>query len=151
MELLLVIAIIAVVAGIGAPQFFRASGNTLRDTRMAEVRTNFMMITQAIRDQISWEKSQETPPVGRVLASGAGVGAANVALLVSNGFIQKTAARYSRSDGSEGAFSVEMKTSDPGQPFFLQQFCGYHVLANGFDITVAVEKGISWNEIWSSL
>lgn len=167
MELLLVIAVLAVVAAVGAPQFFRSSVALADDARLNGLKSNYALVMQAVKARLEHERAN--PAVASPLKETGGNGdyadsGSNIRLLVDNGFLPKTATTWETRLGKSGNFRVIGVSPSNKLPPFLQPFSRFQVEAVNPDavavnITAELETKTAagtpvpdaWAEIWSAL
>jgi prepilin-type N-terminal cleavage/methylation domain-containing protein len=178
MELLLVIAILAIVAAVAAPQFFRASDQAMADARAALLKANYSAIKAAINMRL-WDEKNNTElarlePANLMSAKGNGfIDTANsrMKLLVDKGYLQSNAAYVENAQGQKfkmGIYTTGKTTpADPygavaSAPIFMESVGTYEIKLQGagarlvsFNSRDSVEQwlaaGFNWRHIYDSI
>ena len=176
MELLLVIAILAIVAAVAAPQFFRAGEQAMTDARVALLKANYSAIKAAINMRVWDEKNN--PKIAAVtadlLASRANgfLNQANsrIGLLMEKGYLQQAAGSIENAKGEKLALGVYGDGSTtPGDPYdtvasspiFMERVFTYKVRVYGSggivkilttdSIDEALAAGKNWTQIYDDI
>lgn len=174
MELLLVVAILAIVAAIAAPQFFRASDVAMADSRTALLKANYAAlkagINMAMWDDVNNPNASVLP--SKLLSSGADGNikddGSRVRILLDRGFIQENAAFIENKEGKKLYFDIKIKTTsiiptDPyatvaSVPVFMEKTSLYEVhVQNGAGGTYNIDEalrgtgGTNWGQIWTTI
>lgn len=178
MELLLVIAILAIVAAVAAPQFFRASEQAMSDARVALFKANYSAVKAAINMRLWDEKNNpelaRLEPANLMSAKGNGfIDTANsrIKLLVDKGYLQSNAAYVENAQGQKfkmGIYDAGKTTpNDPydtvaSAPIFMESVGTYEIKLQGAGARIisfasldSVEKwlggGYNWIQIYSNI
>ena len=122
MELLLVIAILAVVAAVAAPQFFRTSDVAMTDARIALMKSNYSALRAAINQCVWDDMNNPAIPVADRLANNSTQGSIRTAnsplkLLVKRGYIQENQCYFENAKGEKLMFGSYSLTSTPDNPY----------------------------------
>jgi len=172
MELLLVVAILAIVAAVAAPQFFRTSEVAMEDARAALLKANHAAIRAAINMDV-WDDHNnpnvpaENDPNGKLSSLGDGYSAdaaSNIRKLIARGFLQESAASFENVKGEKirlGVYFRQATAANPytlvaSAPIFMEQSNLYEVMAQGtagaggINIDELLRTGTTWNEIWTT-
>lgn len=170
MELLLVVAILAIVAAVAAPQFFRASDVAMADARIALLKANYAAIKAGINMAV-WDdlNNPKARTEGKLFSSGTvgnmRVSGSYMALLLDKGFIQESAGHLENHKGEKLGFEVRKKAAAsnliPATPYntvaslpiFMEKNDLYEVYVEGINIDDAlrVTALTNWNQIWETL
>lgn len=170
MELLLVVAILAIVAAVAAPQFFRASDVAMSDARTALLKANYAAIKAGINMAV-WDdlnnplavtegKLFRTRGDGNMRTAGS-----RMALLLDRGFIQESAGQLENTAGGKLGFDIRLKpagrnliANNPydeiaSLPIFMEKNELYEVFIAGYNIdnTLRNSGPDSWNQIWTAI
>lgn len=115
MELLLVVAILAIVAAVAAPQFFRASDVAMSDARIAQMKANYSAIKAGINMAIWDEINNPNTTAGQRISGGSDdiikVANSRMRRLLDRGFIQETAGVMENQSGQKLYFVVKTKAA----------------------------------------
>ncbi len=167
MELLLVIAVLAVVAAVGAPQFFRSSIGLADEARLNGLKSNYALIMQACKARLEHERTNPsvTSPLKDASSGDYNDSGSRVRLLVDNGFLPKTAVTWETRTGKAGTLVVVSVSPSNKLPPFLQPFSAFQVEAINPEVgkTVNITSVLdaqavagtpvpdTWSEIWADL
>ncbi len=121
MELLLVVAILAIIAAVAAPQFFRASNVAMDDARVMLMKANYQAVKNAINMAVWDEMNNQAniPAAQRILnktfANTDTVKAAGSAIriLVDRGYLQEAACYIENQKGQKLFMTVANRTTGP--------------------------------------
>jgi prepilin-type N-terminal cleavage/methylation domain-containing protein len=172
MELLLVVAILAIVAAVAAPQFFRASDVAMADARIALLKANYAAIKAGI-NMAMWDDFNN-PNVTSTLESGGPNtikgGTSKMKILLDRGFIQENAGYLENKAGKKLYFVVKEKATgdnlipdDPydevaSVPVFMEKTDLYEVYVRdasntdyNIDAMLRDTAGENWAQIWENI
>lgn len=118
MELLLVIAILAIVAAVAAPQFFRSGAQAMEDARVMMLKANYSAIKAALNMRV-WDESNNvniataTRIKDNTALTELGVNNTNSILrvLVDNGYVQESAGYIETGRGTKLLLAVKRSTT----------------------------------------
>lgn len=118
MELLLVIGILAIVAAVAAPQFFRSGSQAMTDARLSLLKTNYAATKAAIKMRI-WDEANNTnlTLAGRLVNSnpqGVLVANSRIGKLVESGYLQENATAVENGQGQKLYLAVYVPTEIGG-------------------------------------
>lgn len=177
MELLLVVAILAIVAAVAAPQFFRASDVAMSDARVALLKANYAAIKAGINMAIWDEVNNPNTTNAQKISTAGTVGTmkqANTVMrrLLDRGFIQESAGSMENQSGQKLYFVVTTKAAaqnliptDPytqvaSLPIFMERNDLYEVNIrdsgnNDYNVDAALRAtggaGTTWTQIWDAV
>lgn len=164
MELLLVVAILAVITAVASPQFFRAADVLMDDAREAQFRANYNTIKAAINMAVWDDFNNPNVAADTLLADQANTNA-RFQLLIDRGYMQESARLFQNRAGQSVEFQIRRIDADaaelgrPADPFddvasapiFMQQTEAYRVLAEGASgdpICERLRNQETWSQIW---
>jgi len=176
MELLLVVAILAIVAAVAAPQFFRTSEVAMEDSRVAQLKANHAAIRAAINMAVWDDHNNPNLAVNSKLTGGNakdGSAANNnsyVRKLIERGFLQESAAYFENEKGEKIFFRIENSATTDQNPYdstiakadriasapiFMEQsklfqICVKNSVAKN-NIDQRLRDGDTWLTIWNSV
>lgn len=151
MELLLSVALIAVVAAIAAPTFYMNAGQRLEQARIAMLKARYIEIRTAIDLQLKDEK---------VLDSALGVAAAADAdkldILIGTGYLQPAVKSFEKADGTSAFFDIRTVANSAVQAQLppVLRTADLHVFVKGtsIDLDTAVRvDNKTWQQIWEDI
>ncbi len=151
MELLLVVALLAVVAAIGAPTFFMNAGERIDQSRMAMFKARYATVRSALDMALKDESVLKT--AYKVTGSG---GSEKIDKLVESGHLPAGSTRFENRKGQELSFAIQSVPASPVElqlPPILRQ-SDLHVFVEGtsHDIDKLLkEDNKSWREIWEDI
>lgn len=168
MELLLVIAILAIVAAVAAPQFFRSGEQAMTDARVALLKANYAAIKAAVNMRIWDEKNNSANiPASDRLATKSDQGLANsgsmVSLLVSKGYIQENAGFIENKKGEKlhlclhksSVTAANPYTTVASSPIFMEQTQLFEVRVHSnsgyYNIDQDLKAGLNWQQIYDKV
>lgn len=167
MELLLVIAILAIVAAVAAPQFFRSGEQAMTDARVALLKANYAAIKAAVNMRVWDEKNNSNIPTTNYLETKADDGLANagsmVSLLVAKGYIQENAGYCENKKGEKLHLCLHKATTTPANPYttvasspiFMEKTQLFEVRVhsnNGYyNIDTDLKAGKNWQQIYDKV
>jgi prepilin-type N-terminal cleavage/methylation domain-containing protein len=151
MEMLLAIAVLAIIAAVGAPSFFMNAGEKLSQARMAMCKARYVNLRTAIdlhlKDELVLDNDYRISSPDSVTP---------VRKLIEAGYLQPASAGFESKAGNTLYFSIQ-KVASPltsQLPPILRVPAEYHVLVQpaGYDIDHAlrVDKK-SWSQIWREI
>lgn len=156
-ELLLVIALLAIVAAVGAPQFFRSSANAVADARLERFKRSYATIRAAVSTQIYMATDTElllnATSDGPVSDSDS-----RIAKLVDSGYLDLASTRIENAKGETlmmSLFDAGNTGIDPTLPVHNQQLLRLHVrvlysgLGNTFDVDAYLRTGKTLEDAWT--
>lgn len=168
MELLLVVAILAIVAAVAAPQFFRASDIAMADARIALLKANYAAIKAGINMAV-WDdlNNPNAKLENKLLSLGTNgnlrTAGSRIALLLDRGFIQESAGQMENQAGVKLGFEVRVKAANliaatpyneiASLPIFMEKNDLYEVYIEGYNIDNALRNigTDGWNQIWNTI
>lgn len=172
MELLLVVAILAIVAAVAAPQFFRTSEVAMKDARVALLKANYTAIRAAISMAV-WDDHNNpkidglTPETTKLSAGSTGtltsIGNSYLRILIDRGFLQETAAYVENEKGEKVPFGILMSGTTAANPYgtvasapiFMEESQLYQVYvktntaANNIDLLL--RNGTPWSGVTTGI
>ncbi len=166
MELLLVIAILAIVAAVAAPQFFRAGEQAMTDARVALLKANYAAIKAAVNMRV-WDEKNNTKLTDKIDSKGDGLvnTDSKIKLLITKGYLQDNAAYVENAKGEKmpmGVYRAPGLTTTPSDPYdtvasspiFMESVNVYkvYVVVNGanYSLDDNLQLNKSWNEIYAN-
>ena len=161
MELLLVIALLAVVAAVGAPQFFRTSANAIADAKLERFKRSYATIRAAVATQI--HMATDTEMLINATSNGpVSDPDSRISKLVSSGYLDLASTQIENAKGEGLAMSLfDAGTTgiDTTLPANNQKLLRMHVrvlhssLAANFDIDdfIRTGPGKTLEEAWATV
>jgi len=166
MELLLVVAILAIVAAVAAPQFFRASDVAMEDARSALFKANYSAIKSAINMAL-WDEANNPNVTTNIINTGSADGTAEqpgstMRYLINRGLLQESAAYFEDRMGRKRAFSITRLAATAANPYdtvasapiFMEQTARFRVSAIGattVNVCDQLRTGNTWQVIWDTV
>lgn len=167
MELLLVVAILAIVAAVAAPQFFRTSEVAMEDARTALLKANHSAIRAAINMAV-WDDHNNPNVVtnDRMTGGNAVDGITSTAnsyirKLINRGFLQESSAYVENLKGEKlylGILNSATTAANPyttiaSAPIFMEQskLFQIYVTAPANNIDNLLRLGNTWKQIWDTV
>lgn len=174
MELLLVVAILAIVAAVAAPQFFRASDVAMKDARIALLKANYASIKAAINmavwDDFNNPNVAAASKMEAVAATDGTIKTAGSAMatLLARGFIQENAGFIENQAGQKLFFVIKKKTADQvannpyttvaSVPIFMEKTSLYEVYVRdtapadyNVDLAIGTTADQNWAQFWETI
>lgn len=165
MELLLVVAILAIVAAVAAPQFFRTSEVAMEDARIAQFKANHAAIRAAINMAVWDDHNNPNLAANTKMLSGNATNGypsdANsyIRKLINRGFLQQNAAYFEDAAGVKFEFGISHLGTTAANPYedvasapiFMENTKLFRVTEKKLstDIDLELRNGKTWNEIWA--
>ncbi len=174
MELLLVVAILAIVAAVAAPQFFRASDIAMADARIALLKANYAAIKAGI-NMAMWDDFNNPNVASGDKLENAGNGTikggnSRMKKLLDRGFIQENAGYLENKAGQKLYFVVRQKAAGDNLiannpydevasvPVFMEKTELYEVYVRdasntdyNIDAMLRSGAGENWAQIWENI
>lgn len=172
MELLLVVAILAIVAAVAAPQFFRASDVAMADARIALLKANYSAIKAGINMAV-WDEVNNPNSVNadKISQGGNGTikgGNSRIKRLLDRGFIQENAGFIENAAGEKLFLVIKLKATNliPANPYdvvasspiFMEANNLYEVYVSGtagadinIDDALRATGGKNWAALWDQI
>lgn len=172
MELLLVVAILAIVAAVAAPQFFRASDVAMADARVALLKANYAAVKAGI-NMIMWDDLNNPNVTPTTFAGGSAssikAAGSRMQMLLDRGFIQESAGYIENAAGKKLYLTIDKKitntiplnpyTAVASVPIFMEKTDLYEVIVIdstagtkfNIDDFFRTNTGQNWLVIWNTV
>lgn len=161
MEILLVIGLLAVVAAIAAPQFFRSGSQALDEARMQQMKTNYSTVKAAILAHLQRENilKNEVHLLDAAATDGTVADTnSRISRLITAGSLQTVGASVENAKGQQLLLKVLLvaeATGDDQLPDLNRKRKRLHVAVgnSGSDLDIDVELGLnqSFEDIWGKV
>ena len=167
MELLLVVAILAIIAAVAAPQFFRTSETAITDARIMLLKANYQAVKNAVNMHLWDEKNNKTQasnPLSGFTDGALSVSGGKLAQLVKLGYLQESACYIENRLGKKLSLMLTAAGTSPAVtaavvatesiPTFMQETSFVTVgldLATDYDFDTELKAGKSWADIWNEI
>ncbi len=151
MELLLVIALIAIIAGIGAPQFFMSAKDRIINARLHMFKANY----QAIRAAIDLQFKDESVLDPSYQLKNSDLTVSRIQKLINSGHLPKGARSFENNVGQEIFFKIDAVAGGGSQPEdqlppvlrTMKLHVGIEGKSIDIDNLLKIQKK-TWQEIW---
>lgn len=123
MELLLVIAILAIVAAVAAPQFFRSGTQAMDDSRATVLKANYQAVKTALKMKLWDNANNKNITVGDANDfqfynhGGVNDAAAKIRLLVNQGYLQENACYVEAGNGQRLQLGIMTQAKTAANPY----------------------------------
>ena len=162
MELLLVIAILAIVAAVAAPQFFRTSDIAMTDARVMMLKSNYAAIKAAVNMCVWDDLNNKNVPPADLLSAGTDGSLRNgtrLGILIKRGFLLENQCYVESTKGEKLLLGLYVNGSTPNNPYdqvasapiFMEKANLYGVKVQQGDFTVITLTGTTNNFIEEAL
>lgn len=151
MELLLSVALIAVVAAIAAPTFYMNAGQRLEQGRIAMLKARYVEIRTAIDLQLKDEKVLDSS-----LRVATAADAEKLDKLISSGYLQPSVKMFEKADGTTAFFEIRTVIGSAVQEQLppVLRTADLHVFVKGtaIDLDTAFRvQNKTWRQIWEDI
>lgn len=168
MELLLVIAILAIVAAVAAPQFFRSGAQAMTDARVALLKANYAAIKAAINMRVWDEKNNSNITVFLKDKNVFGLNNTGscIYLLVNKGYVQETAGYVENANGGKLYLAPRWRgvandtAANPydtiaSSPIFMEKTAQFEVYVRygggWYNVEDNLKLGKNWQQIYDEI
>ncbi len=167
MELLLVVAILAIVAAVAAPQFFRTSEVAMEDARTALLKANHAAVRAAINMAVWDDHNNPNVATNDRMTGGNAVDGTTetpnsyIRKLINRGFLQESAGYVESISGKKLNLGITNHVTTAGNPYdtiasapiFMEQskLFRVYVVAPANDIDDLLRLGSNWKTIWDTV
>lgn len=151
MELLLAVALIAVVAAIAAPTFYMNAGQRLEQGRIAMLKARYVEIRTAIDLQLKDENVLD--PTLRIAAA---ADSEKLDKLIASGYLQPSARMFEKADGTTAFFEIRTVSNSAVQAQLppVLRTASLHVFVKGANVDIDTAFRVSnkpWQQIWKEV